>query len=343
MMRPLISFFFFILVLSCSDGPTTHAFSSVEIEDLFTDSVSIRALEVMDGSVAFAGTGGVFGTVDLSTGQIRAKQQRYDTLYPEFRAVAHTQTDFFMLSAGRPALLFKTGNQGLMELVYKEDKEGVFYDSMAFWNNSEGLAIGDEMGGCLSLLVTRDGGSSWRKIPCSELPKAIPGEGAFAASNTNISLFEDKAWIGTTEGRIFYSPDKGSTWEVFETPINRKEPTQGIYSLHFTTEQKGIAMGGDYTEPEGKTGNKALTLDGGKTWSLIADGDIPGYTSCVQFVPGSGGKGIMAVSYSGVSYSANMGKQWTKLSEEPFYTLRFVNDSTAYAAGKFRISRLSFK
>ncbi|MEZ2415653.1 WD40/YVTN/BNR-like repeat-containing protein [Muriicola sp. E247] len=342
-MRKLVSFCLFIVILSCSDHSSPRYFSSVEIEDLFTDSVSIRALEVMDGSVAFAGTGGVFGTVDLSTGQIRAKQQRYDTLYPEFRAVGHTQTDFFMLSAGRPALLFKTGNQGLMELVYKEDKEGVFYDSMAFWNNNEGLAIGDEMGGCLSLLVTRDGGSSWRKIPCSELPEAIPGEGAFAASNTNIALFKDKVWIGTTEGRIFYSPDKGNTWEVFETPINSKEPTQGIYSLHFTSGKKGIAMGGDYTEPEGKTGNKALTLDGGKTWSLVADGDIPGYTSCVQFVPGSRGNGIIAVSYSGVSYSANTGEQWIKLSEEPFYTLRFVNDSTAYAAGKFRISRLTFK
>ncbi|MBT8282012.1 MAG: oxidoreductase [Muriicola sp.] len=342
-MRLLLAFCIFFLLSACSESPSVHNFSSVEVEDLFTDSVSVRAMEVMDGSVAFAGTGGVFGAVDLASDQIRAKQQRYDTLYPEFRAVAHTATDFFMLSVGRPALLFKTGNDGLMELVYKEDEEGVFYDSMTFWNDREGLAIGDEMGGCLSVLITRDGGTTWNKIPCADLPKAIPGEGAFAASNTNIAVVGDKAWIGTTEGRIYYSPDKGKTWEVFNTPITSNEPTKGIYSLHFQTEKIGIAMGGDYTESEAMNGNKAITVDGGVTWKLVAEGSLPGYTSCVQFVPYSEGREIVAVSYSGISYSSNQGEKWISLSKEPFYTFRFINDSTAYAAGKFRLSKLSFK
>ncbi|QBA65632.1 oxidoreductase [Muriicola soli] len=342
-MRLIFPFCIFFLLLSCSEGPTVHNFSSVEVEDLFTDSVSIRAMEVMDGSVAFAGTGGVFGSLDLATDQIRAKQQRYDTLYPEFRAVAHTATDFFMLSAGRPALLFKTGNDGLMELVYKEDDKGVFYDSMIFWSDREGIAIGDEMGGCLSILITRDGGTTWNKILCADLPGAIPGEGAFAASNTNIAIVDDKAWIGTTEGRIYYSPDKGETWEVFNTPIRSDQPTRGIYSLHFQTDKIGIAMGGDYTEPTAMKGNKAITVDGGVTWSLVAEDSLPGYTSCVQFVPDSDGNEIVSVSYSGISYSANRGEKWISLSEEPFYTFRFVNDSTAYAAGKFRISKLRFK
>ena len=342
-MRILLALTVVFLIHGCSEPKNLHNFSQVEIQDLFTDSVSIRALEVMEGSVAFAGTGGVFGTIDLSTQQIRAKQQRYDTLYPEFRAVGHTQSDFFMLSAGRPALLFKTGNQGLMELVYKEDDEGVFYDAMAFWNDREGLAIGDEMGGCLSVLITRDGGATWKKTPCAELPNANSGEGAFAASNTNIAIVGDKAWVGTTEGRIFYSPDKGKTWEVFITPVISKEPTQGIYTLHFHSEDIGIAMGGDYTKPEGMNGNKAITIDGGESWNLLADGNIPGYTSCVQFVPESNGEELIAVSYSGITYSADMGEQWVKLSDEPFYTIRFVNDSTAFAAGKYRIARLTFK
>jgi photosystem II stability/assembly factor-like uncharacterized protein len=310
---------------------------------LFEDSVSIRALEVMDGSIAFAGTSGIFGTIDLRTQQLRVKQQRYDTLYPEFRAVGHTRTDFFMLSAGRPALLFKTGNAGLMELVYKEDVPGVFYDAMAFWNDEEGIAVGDEMGGCLSVLISRDGGQSWQKLPCSALPEAIPGEGAFAASNTNVAVIADEAWIGTTEGRIYYSPDKGKTWEVIQTPILKDEATQGIYTLDFYSESLGIAMGGDYTQPEGTQGNKAYTEDGGKTWQLVADGSLPGYKSCVQFVPNGGGKELVAVGFNGISYSQNGGKNWQDLSDESFYTLRFVNDSTAYAAGKYRIALLRFK
>jgi photosystem II stability/assembly factor-like uncharacterized protein len=342
-MRYLLFLSVLLLICSCSEPLKPRTFSTVEIQDLFTDSVSIRALEVMQGSVAFAGTGGVFGTIDLQTDQIRVKQQRYDTIYPEFRAVGHTTSDFFMLSAGNPALLFKTGNRGFMELVYKEEAEGVFYDAMAFWNDDEGLAIGDEMGGCLSVIITRDGGKSWKKTPCSGLPEALTGEGAFAASNTNIGISGDHTWVGTTAGRIWYSSDKGNSWDVFNTPVISGEPTQGIYTLDFASELVGVAMGGDYTLPEGMKGNKAITEDGGRTWELIADGVLPGYTSCVQFVPGSSGEHLVAVSYSGITYSADRGAHWVALSEEPFYTLRFVNDTLAYAAGKYRISKLRFQ
>jgi photosystem II stability/assembly factor-like uncharacterized protein len=89
--------------------------------------------------------------------------------------------------------------------------------------------------------------------------------------------------------------------------------------------------------------NKDYTADGGKTWSLIADGTLPGYKSCVQFVPNGSGKEIVAVGFTGISYSQDGGSSWVDLSEEPFYTLRFVNDSTAYAAGRHRIGLLQFK
>ncbi len=342
-MRYILVFFGFLIFCSCTERLPSRNFTSVDVRILFNDSVSIRALEVMDGSVAFAGNGGVFGAIDLRTQQIQAKQQRFDTIFPEFRAIAHTNADFFMLSAGRPALLFKTGNQGLMELVYTEDGEGVFYDAMAFWNDMEGLAIGDEMNGCLSILLTRDGGNTWQKTPCSELPKALAGEGAFAASNTNIAIIGDKAWVGTTEGRVYFSTDKGKSWEVIQTPIQHEEATQGIYTLDFYSDKIGIVMGGDYTKPSEMLGNKAFTEDGGKTWSLIADGTLPGYKSCVQFVPNGNGKEVVAVGFTGISYSQDGGSSWEDLSEESFYTLRFVNDSTAYAAGKYRIGLLQFK
>jgi photosystem II stability/assembly factor-like uncharacterized protein len=195
----------------------------------------------------------------------------------------------------------------------------------------------------LSILITRDGGNSWQKMLCSELPEAISEEGAFAASNTNIAISGEHTWVGTTESRIFYSPDKGHSWQVFTTPIKNDKPTQGIYSLDFYNDQLGVAMGGDYTQPDSMTGNKALTRDGGKTWKLLADGNIPGYKSCVQFVTNGGGKEMVAVGFTGIAYSQDFGDSWVNLSEEPFYTLRFVNDSTAYAAGRHRIGLLSFK
>lgn len=332
-----------LMLLSCQGVDKRKPFTSVSVTDVYEDSVSIRAIELMGESLAFAGSNGIFGSIDVNTHKVRTNIQKYDSITPEFRAVGHTSTDFFMLSVATPALLYKTGDQGRMELVYKEEGEHVFYDSLKFFNDSDGIAVGDSFEGCLSILMTDDGGNNWSKLPCDELPKALEGEGAFAASNTNIEIQGDKVWIATTGGRLYHSTNKGKTWTIQDTPIEGSEPTQGIYSLDFYNEEIGVAIGGDYTQPDGQKGNKAITLDGGHTWKLIADGLEPGYKSCIQFVPKSEGKEIVALGFTGISYSSDQGKTWSALSQEPFYTLRFVNDSVAYAAGKNRISRLVFK
>ncbi|WP_343485978.1 oxidoreductase [Allomuricauda sp. d1] len=344
-MKKIVAILIFAtLIFSCTEKESSHKYTSVAIQTVFEDSVSIRAIAFLDANtLALAGSNGVYGTVAVNSGTVRTSQMKYHTSIPEFRAVSHTATDFFMLSAGNPALLYKTGDNGRMDLVYKEEGEGVFYDSMKFWNDREGIAVGDTMDGCLSVIITRNGGQSWKKLSCDKLPVAKAGEGAFAASNTNIEIVGDHIWIATTESRIFYSPDMGNTWQVYEAPIVNKQPTQGIYSIDFYDSELGIAFGGDYTKPEDPRNNKAITSDGGQTWKILADGNRPGYKSCVQFIPNSGGEDIVAVGFTGISYSSDMGDSWKELSEEGFYTLRFLNDSVAYAAGKNRISRLTFR
>src|SRR5690606_32645238 len=102
-----------------------------------------------------------------------SKQIEYDSLELEFRAVASTSSDFFMLSIENPALLYKTGDSGAMEVVYKEEDENVFYDAMQFWNDQEGIAVGDPTQGCLSVIITRDGGKTWNKLNCGVLPDQV--------------------------------------------------------------------------------------------------------------------------------------------------------------------------
>ncbi|MDG1573465.1 oxidoreductase [Robiginitalea sp. M366] len=332
-----------LLATAACSGPGSHRYTRVTVTDYYRDSVSIRAIELMPGALAMAGSDGFFGTLGLEDHQVRAGRQALGDTLPEFRAVAHTATDFFMLSAGSPALLYKTGDQGQMELVYREDGPEVFYDAMAFWDNREGMAVGDAQGGCLSILVTRDGGQHWEKLPCTALPEALNGEGAFAASNTNLVLKGDHAWVVSSRSRIWHSPDRGHTWEVVQTPAGGPEPTQGLYSLAFWDEITGYAIGGDYTRPDAVSQNKARTTDGGQSWELVADGQQPGYKSCVQYVPGAGGLDLVAVGFTGVSYSGDGGLHWQHLNDEPFYTLRFLNDSVAYAAGRGRVARLVFR
>ena len=322
-------------------------FTGVQIENIYQDSmISIRAIELLnDKSLSFAANNGVFGLFKPESDTWMTSVQTYDTLDLQFRAVAHTSTDFFMLSVGNPALLYKTGDNGLMELVYKEIHEKVFYDAMTFWNDQEGIAIGDPTDDCMSVIITRDGGISWTKLSCDALPSAMDGEAAFAASNTNIAVVGDKTWIATggKTSRILFSSDKGKTWDVFETPMINGEATTGIYSIDFYDDMTGFAIGGDYTKPENTHANKIVTADGGKTWKTVADSEEPGYRSCVQYVPNGDGNSLIAIGFKGIDYSNDKGKSWKHLSDEGFYTIRFLNDSVAYAAGKGRISKLTFQ
>lgn len=334
-------------MVSCKDEATfiPRDFNTVEIETILEDSLlSIRAIDILnDGSLTFAANNGGYGLYNPKKESWQISKQVYDTLQLEFRSVAHTTSDFFMLSVGNPAMLFKTGDQGTMELVYFEEHPKVFYDSMIFWNDQEGIAIGDTTEDCLSIIITRDGGNTWHKLSCDVLPKAKEAEGAFAASNTNIAVKGNNTWIATTAGRVYFSEDKGKSWSVVQTPVINAKQTEGIYSMAFYDDMNGFAIGGDYTNPEANTANKIITNDGGNTWTLIASGKEPGYRSCVQYVPNGNGKELVTVGFKGIDYSKDGGDSWKSISKEGFYTLRFLNDSVAYAAGQKRISKLMFK
>ena len=261
-----------------------------------------------------------------------------------FRALAVTSKSSFALSIESPARLYKI-TKGEKHLVYHEDHPKAFYDAMRFWNDEEGIAIGDPTDDCMSILITRDGGNTWRKVSCDNLPKVNAGEAAFAASDTNIAIVDNHTWVATggKSSRIFYSPDKGATWQVFDTPIIQGSETTGMYSVDFYDDLNGFAVGGDYTKPESNVANKIKTSDGGKSWQVVADGEKPGYRSCVQYVPNSKGKALVVVGFKGIDFSNDAGETWSSLSESGYYTIRFVNDTVAYAAGAGRISKLTFR
>lgn len=333
--------YFILLVVVLLSGCTEtekyspRNLSEVSIDVFPVENSSIRALTHLDANVAFAGSNGVYGFYDTVRNTLKSGVQTKDSLVPEYRAVAATNSDFFMLSVGNPALLYKTGDDGEMKLVYTETHEKVFYDSMRFWNAMEGMAMGDPTEDCLSILLTRDGGNTWNKVSCELLPKVVEGEAAFAASNTNIAIVGDTAWIvsGGKQSRVFMTKDKGNTWEVVKLPLIQGESTQGAYTVAFYDELNGIVMGGDYTKPSFSKGNKAITQDGGKTWELVGQEQEPGYISCVQYIPGTQGNELVAVSTEGIWFSNDKGFKWKKLSEESFHTLLFISETEAIAAG----------
>lgn len=336
-----------VLIISCA-SEAENTFTSVEIESIFIDSLSIRAITPLDeNAVWFAANNGRVGLIDGATPKLATIH--YEDSVLAFRSIAKTKKAVFVLSIANPAVLYKIGVNNReatnIEEVYVEQSETVFYDAMAFWNDKDGIAMGDPTDGCLSIIITKNGGNTWTKIPCENLPKTEKGEAAFAASNSNIALYGDHAWLvsGGKRARIFHSGDKGATWEVFETPIIQGKAMTGIYSVDFFNATTGVIFGGNWEDQAYNQGNKAITKDGGKTWKLISNGKGPGYRSSVRFVPGSKGLGIVAVGSLGISYSPDQGETWEELSPEGFYALEFVNDTLAFASGRNKISKLIFK
>ena len=355
-MKNLFVVLIILSFLSCEQQKKEEILSSRElsriwVKDILKDStLSIRTFEEIDGNIYYAAHEGKAGVL-LNDGSRVTDLYKYDSILPSFRASAFNGKNLFYLSIESPALIYKLdyheNNKVYLNhrLVYKETHEKAFYDSMKFWNEQEGIAMGDPTDNCISIIITRDGGNTWTKISCEDLPNVTEGEAAFAASNTNISIVGSHTWIATggKASRILYSSDKGKSWEVFETPMIQGIQTTGIYSIDFYDEKSGFAIGGDYTKPNDTLNNKIRTKDGGKTWQVVANGMGPGYRSCVQYIPNSDGKELVAVGFKGIDYSHDGGDSWKHLSDEGFYTIRFLNDSVAYAAGKGRISKLIFR
>lgn len=349
MKKKITAFLLFLALLSCKnvEKPQKEYFNIAIQESLISDDFSVRAIHIDNNKVWYAADNGKYGYYDLGTKVSYQKVLTYDNFKPEFRSISSNGRYIFLLSVGSPALLYKIEKNGSkVEIVYKETHKKAFYDSMQFWNEKEGIAMGDPTDDCLSVIVTRDSGETWQKIPCKNLPKTVEGEAAFAASNTSLIVNGNFTWMvsGGKNARVFFSSDKGNSWNVYKSPIVQGQEMTGIFSAHFYDENIGFLTGGNYEKPEQKAGNKALTINGGKTWTLVSENKGFGYSSCVQFVPNSGGKQLVTLGYSGLNYSSDNGTTWKQLlKDKDLHTIRFLDNSTAIAAGKNKIVKVIFK
>ncbi|SHH13860.1 hypothetical protein SAMN05444372_11730 [Flavobacterium micromati] len=353
MKNSLLFLFISLILYSCkTNNYINHelnnvGFKSVVIDTLFKDKISIRAILIDGNKIWYAADKAKFGFYDLNLKSKVEKSIENDTVNLEFRSIAQTRNNIFIINVGNPALLYKISKNKLSkQVVYQEKDEKVFFDSMQFWDDNDGIAMGDPVSNCLNIILTKDGGNSWSKVSCEKLPKVAVGEAAFAASNTNIILKNNNAWIvsGGVKSRVFYSPDRGSNWSVYETPIVQGKAMTGIFTADFYDFKNGFIAGGDYELPNQNVANKAITTNGGKKWKLIANEQAFGYASCIQYVPESNGRALVTVGTAGLFYSNSAGKKWTKLlNDSSLYTLRFFDKNNAVAAGKDKMIHIKFR
>ncbi len=154
------------------------------------------------------------------------------------------------IGSGELSRIYKTSDAGRTwaeQFVNRDPK--AFFDAMAFWDAKRGVAVSDSVDGQFVILTTTDGGASWERVPAAALPPALPNEGFFAASGTNVTVAApNHVWLGTgaaSEARVLRSDDGGRTWAVSKTPLDAG-PSAGIFSIAFGDAPHGIVVGGDY-------------------------------------------------------------------------------------------------
>lgn len=346
----LVVIFMVFIQLSCSTDKNlikAPSYTKIIVDTLLTEKMSCRALALDDNKIWYGATSGKYGYISLTGKANFSAIIEKENLKLDFRSLAQTPESVFILSVANPALLYKIDKESKqINLVYEEKHEKVFYDAMLFMNEKEGIAIGDPTDGCPSIIKTADGGNTWNKLSCTGLPKFTEGEAFFAASNTNITYRNGKLFMvsGGVKSKVYVSDDKGETWMEYETPIVQGKAMTGVFTSDFYDENIGIIAGGNYEKLEQNVQNKAITKDGGKSWTLIAENEAFGYASCVQYLPNSNGKCILSVGATGVFYTKDGGEKWQQLlPDKDFIAFRFIDDKTAVASGKNRIVKFTLK
>jgi photosystem II stability/assembly factor-like uncharacterized protein len=311
-----------------------------------TSGVTARLRGISAVSVRVVWASGANGTIlrTLDGGTTWRPRGIPGTAALDFRDVdAFSERLAYVLSIGpgESSRIYKTTDGGEhwdLQLANRDPK--VFLDSMAFWDAERGMAFSDSVGGRFVVFTTTDGGHTWSRIAPDRLPAALDGEGAFAASGTNVAVSgRAHAWIGTTAGRVLRSADAGKTWTVAQTPLHTGK-SAGIFSIAFRNASEGIVVGGDFTRPDDAVDNLAVTRDGGATWRLAKG--LRGYRSVVAWSQSGRGPAI-AVGPSGSDFSIDNGRTWSPGAPDGYDTLGFApRTSTAWAAGdKGRIAKLT--
>jgi len=282
-------------------------------------TVRLRGVSAVNDRVVWAS--GASGTVLRTTdgGATWKTAPVPDAAQLDFRDIdAFSETIAYVMSIGNgeASRIYKTvdgGRHWALQLANKDPK--IFLDAMAFWSPEAGVAFSDSVDGRFVIFMTTNGGDTWTPVAADRLPPALPNEGAYAASGSNVAIAGSHVWIGTTASRVLHSVDRGRTWSVTQTPVVTGA-SAGIFSITFRDALHGLVVGGDFQKEREAVDNAAVTADGGKTWTLVKG--LTGYRSAVAYVPESK-RSWIAVGPLGSDLSTDDGKSWTPVAGPGFH------------------------
>ncbi|MGB4770486.1 MAG: YCF48-related protein [Chitinophagaceae bacterium] len=302
---------------------------------------SIRGMSVVSDNIVWvSGSNGTVGrTVDggktWTWMQVKGHEKN------DFRDIeAFDEKTAIIMAVGEPAFILKTFNGGsTWKRVYEDSSKGMFLDAMEFWENGNGIVVGDPIDNKIYVARTADYGVSWERYNTKSLPATDSGEAMFASSGTNIRKYSSQEAMVVTGGkrsRLLMH----ERW--VDIPMLQGGNSTGANSLAVWNEAprkaRIVIVGGDFQQDSSTVGNCVYSTNGGRTWKIP---EVPphGYRSCVEFLTG---QMLVACGTSGVDISMDGGKKWRLVSKESFHVCqRAKTGNVVYLAGsRGRIAKL---
>jgi len=254
---PIPSSLFVLTLVVSAFAQTPQLQMSHTAEDL-------RGVSVVSRQIAWAsGTHGTYlRTTDGGRNWTPAQVPEAATL--DFRGViAFSADEAFLMSSGPgdQSRIYHTSDAGKhWQLQFKNTSPQGFFDSIAFWDPTHGIVLGDpiadEAGKLKFELLQTNDGQSWRPIPSSRLPEALPGEGAFAASNSCIAILVEM-WKSRASAPHMDNQWKSGPSGPRQSPNNERAlaPAESDRNIWFAT--------------GGKVARVFHSADRGETWQVF--------------------------------------------------------------------------
>jgi len=318
MKKPFLLLVLATMLISCSKKKPIFEF----IELNTSGNSSLRAICAVDENIVWASgsQGQIWLTLDGGErwNQITVPECE-DTEFRSLHAWDALRALVFDISPKGRAFMTTDGGKK-WEQVYASPVEGAFFNSLKFSNELQGIAISDPIDNQVFIIKTGDGGWNWERLAYT--PSSVDGEINFAASNTCIEyLPSGKIYIvtGGSRSRVLSSNDHGNSWAFVETPA-MTGASAGLFSVNFSNSRTGVAVGGDYSDPD-REGNRALyTDDGGEKWKEAAYMPAAYRSSVVSL----NDRFFFTTGRTGCDYSIDRGKNWAFIDSAGYYAASAV-------------------
>lgn len=315
-------------------------------EGVVLSKTSFRGLSVVDDHVIWAS--GSRGTVarSIDGGKTFVFKQLKGYEKSDFRDIeAFDSQRAVIMSSGTPAYILQTKDGGnTWSQSYASNDTAIFLDAMDFWDDQNGMIIGDPVNGHFLLMQTNNGGKTWKSLDTSKTPAAETGEAVFAASGTSLQCTDKKDFAfvsGGKSSRYFHFSSSTSSWHIQPSGLASGEPSQGAFSLYIEPYQRIYIVGGDYAKDTSGS-NNINTFTWPDQHNTLDIKNLDDYRSCVA---SSKGVPLIVCGITGVAVFDQRNHRWSVISTQAFNVVKCAKKGKAvFLAGpKGRIARLVSK